>query len=413
MIPTALFILLSAAAEKRDLPPQPARAAEVQLVSFERTIGNVEYSAISLSRVRPPGVKKVPEVAGDVWFGSIMRRVPGDGLRDSSHYVPFMAEYVLGQASRAWCDTNFNGDITDDSPVRLHSYPAVRGARSFLVDLRWTARADSKEVPVDRKVRVVLGPAEEVDQAPTSRVHQVFAMVGTVKLEDRPHRAFLFDGNGDGLYTRNFFDGLFVDLDDNLHFDIDQMSEEFAPFGVPFHMGGGIYEVVSVDPEGHEISIREIGATKATEPPKVGALAPEFEFQDTTGRLQRLRDYRGRYVLLSFWASWCGNSVEEVETLRAIYDRFHPLGLDILGVSYDTDRAAMEAFRKEHRQTWPTSFSGRMFWEDSIGRMYQARWPGFLALINREGILEGIYDDPEVVVSPLAEVMPEAPSSAT
>jgi thiol-disulfide isomerase/thioredoxin len=238
-----------------------------------------------------------------------------------------------------------------------------------------------------------------------ARVQRIFAMVGRVTLEGRPHRAFLYDGNGDGLYRKEFFDGLFVDIDDDLHFDVDPMSPEFAPLAAPFQMGRGVYEVLSVDPEGKELTLRQLSEAEASAPPILGSAAPDFSFRDTEGRDVHLLDYRGRYVLLSFWASWCGSADTQAPGLREIYERFREHGLEIISISYDTDRAAMQSFRQDQRQSWPTSFSGRMFWEDPVGRLYQARYPGALYLIDRAGRLEGTYDDPRKVASRLAELL--------
>lgn len=410
MLDLLCLLLIASAGESSPSAsaPQPEARAKLQQVSFERKIGNVEYAAVTFGSGPPAGLTQVPKVEGEGWFGTLMRRLPGDGPRDTDHYTPFVVEYVLGQATRAWFDLNFNRDLADDPPVKLAAYPANPGARSFLVDLRWSARTASREIPIEQKIRVVLEPVGSTGEPPRYRVQHVFAMVGTVTLEDKPHRAFLFDGNGDGLYTKDFFDGLFIDLDDDQHFEIDHMSPDFGPFAVPFQMGSRVYEILSIDPEGKELSMREVAEARATSPPRVGAPAPEFTLVDTAGDTRSLSDHRGRYVLVSFWASWCGNSAEQFPALRSLHDKYHARGLDILGVSYDSDRTAMEAFRKESGQVWPTSFSGRMFWEDPIGRLYQARWPGALYLIDPKGVLQGLYNDPEAVASRLAELMAPA-----
>ncbi len=377
----------------------------LQRAEFRSAVANVEHAILALESQPPEGLLARPAVSGEAWYGRILRRVEGDGPRDPGHPVLFMAEYSLGQASRAWCDANLNGDLTDEPPIPLSSYPPVSGARSFLADLRWTASAGSMEVPIDWRVRVVLEPATGEEPAPRARVQRVFAMVGSLTLERRPHRAFLYDGNGDGLYRKDFFDGLFVDLDDDLRFDVDPMSREFAPLAAPFQMGRGVYEVHSVDPEGKELTLRRLAETEASAPPRVGSVAPDFSFRDTEGREVHLVEYRGRYVLLTFWASWCGSAETQAPWLGEIHERFHERGLEIIAISYDTDRAAMQGFRREQRQRWPTSFSGRMFWEDPVGRLYQARYPGALYLIDPAGRLEGTYDDPREVASRLAELL--------
>jgi hypothetical protein len=198
-----------------------------------------------------------------------MRRLPGEGFDVSGHYVPFAAEYEKERAVRAWCDADLDGDLWEGAPLALNEYPALPGARSFLIDLRWTASADGREVPVDWKVRVVLEAARPGSRAPVYRTQMVFAMMGEVPVAGRPHRAFLFDGDGDGLYTQGHADGLFIDLDDDRSFVVDVMSPEFGPLGAPFQMEGRRLQVVAVDLEGREVSLRESGGG----PPGAGIAA--------------------------------------------------------------------------------------------------------------------------------------------
>src|SRR2546428_4335196 len=128
----------------------------------------------------------------------------------------------------------------------------------------------------------------------------VFAMEGTVTLEGKSHRALLFDGNGDGLFTKDFGDGIFVDLDDDLHFEIDPLSPGFGPLGAAFQMGHRSYEVVSVDPEGRELSLVETGRAHVARSIAPGEPAPEFALRDTAGRKVTLSEDRGPVGLLDF-----------------------------------------------------------------------------------------------------------------
>ena len=89
--------------------------------------------------------------------------------------------------------------------------------------------------------------------------------------------------------------------------------------------------------------------------------------------------------------SSCGSCRSKADPLRELHDRFSRDGLQILGISYDTERDAMESFRRYHEHSWPTSFTGRRFWEDPVGRTYGAAASGLLYLIEPDGRLDGIY----------------------
>jgi peroxiredoxin len=360
-------------------------------VTLTRSVANVEFARSTL--VPPPREEgpQLPAMAGQAWLGQIVRRLPDEiePLRND-HFVPFVAEYVDGLPVRAWCNIDLGGRLDDATPVTLSSYPGIDNARSFLAHLTWTMRVGDRPFVLDRTIRVVLEPATSTDLAdpPRFRQQSVFAMTGAVALEGKTHRVFLLDGDGDGIYTRGLFDGLFVDMDDDGHFTVDPMGPEFGSLSVPFTLGQRSYEVVTLDPEGRHVELAARGPGIARPPaPAVGATAPDFSFTAVDGREVRLSSLRGRPVLIYFWASFCRTCRDQADDLRRLYDRHRRSGLEIVAISYDTDRSAMDAFRSAHGQTWPTSFSGHQLWEDPIGHLYRERGTGVLYLVDRAGVL--------------------------
>src|SRR5207302_317867 len=64
-------------------------------------------------------------------------------------------------------------------------------------------------------------------------------------------------------------------------------------------------------------------------------------------------DYQGKIVLVDFWATWCIPCVQEMPRVKEVYDKYHDQGLEIIGVSLDDDRAALERFVKGRKIPWP------------------------------------------------------------
>jgi len=76
----------------------------------------------------------------------------------------------------------------------------------------------------------------------------------------------------------------------------------------------------------------------------VGAMAPEFKTVDLNNQQVVLSEYRGKnVVLLIFWASWCYDCRKDVPHLKEIYEKYRSKGLEIIGVSLDTDKTAWKS----------------------------------------------------------------------
>ncbi|MDR1594052.1 MAG: AhpC/TSA family protein [Prevotellaceae bacterium] len=93
---------------------------------------------------------------------------------------------------------------------------------------------------------------------------------------------------------------------------------------------------------GNEIKER-IAKWKAT---SIGSLAPDFTQNDSTGNPVKLSDFRGKYVLLDFWASWCGPCRQENPNVVKAYHAYKDKGFTVLGVSLDSGNDAREKWIK-------------------------------------------------------------------
>jgi len=80
--------------------------------------------------------------------------------------------------------------------------------------------------------------------------------------------------------------------------------------------------------------------------------APPFLLKDLDGKERRLDDYRGRVIVVHFWATWCAPCQAELPTLRALWERYRNRGLVVVAIAADSKKAVLP-FTKEHGLSFP------------------------------------------------------------
>lgn len=118
----------------------------------------------------------------------------------------------------------------------------------------------------------------------------------------------------------------------------------------------------------------------------IGQESPNFVLSDPAGVSHKLTEYRGKWVLIDFWASWCGPCKAELPRLVKLYAQYKSSTFEIIGVSLDKDKSAWMNAIDEYHMTWP-QLSDLQFWESTVVPLYGIQSIPFTVLIDPQGII--------------------------
>jgi thiol-disulfide isomerase/thioredoxin len=112
----------------------------------------------------------------------------------------------------------------------------------------------------------------------------------------------------------------------------------------------------------------------------------DIKFTAADGREVDLAKLRGKVVLIDFWATWCGPCIAELPHVLEAYAKYHDRGFEIVGISFDSDRAKLTTVTGAKQMTWPQFFDGKG-WQNQYGQQYGIHGIPTMWLVDKQGKL--------------------------
>jgi peroxiredoxin len=137
----------------------------------------------------------------------------------------------------------------------------------------------------------------------------------------------------------------------------------------------------------------------------VGASAPDFSLPDMNGAALSLSSFKGKYVLIDFWASWCQPCMMELPNVLEQYAAFKDKGFEIIGISLDRQEEPWRAAIADNKMTWPQAWDLAQGRQGEVADLYGVTSIPHMVLVDKEGKIIAKNLRGEALKAKLAELM--------
>ena len=129
----------------------------------------------------------------------------------------------------------------------------------------------------------------------------------------------------------------------------------------------------------------DLDSKYATELPKPGTIAPAFTLTTLDGKTVSLSDFKGKYVVLDFWASWCPDCLRDITEVQSLYKDFSKRGVVFVGVSFDNDKSRWQAAVEKYDIQYLQCSELKKMRKADIAKQYGVKWIPSLVVVDPEG----------------------------
>lgn len=339
------------------LPAQQAPGLPQELVgqleAGFRTAGltKVPLHAVASDDARLAGV--AIEAGSHICEG-IVKLPPLVKLRHGGEMAVLLVEQPAGE-TLLYADANLDKQLSADERYRLSPILDDRFSGQAIVKVQLPGPPPGLFGVVIQLPKSLRSQTTDPDSLSVARSALVF---GSVEIDGRPIRVELpFDLVREVIETRQGYLGIDANGDGTI--DKDGLSPEYAyahDEDVVFRVNRRYVSVKLADLAARRLVLEEHPASDYQRIElAMGKELPDFSFVDLDGRNRTLSEFRGKFVLLSYWSTMCGWAVDEIPFVRAAYEKYLGLGLEILGLMDDEDISQARAFVAKNGVAWPNA----------------------------------------------------------